>query len=103
MKYAEKAVELAPERLAYCDTLGWALYRKGLYGPAIKYLERASSGQERANSSHATAALWKYHLAMAYAKSGDVIHGRSTLEAALKLDPNLPEAKMAQQVVGASH
>ena len=95
VKYAERAVELAPERAAYCDTLGWALYRKGLYGPAIKYLERATSTSQGS-------ALSKYHLAMAYAKAGDIAHGRSTLEAALKLNSDLPEAKIAQQVVGAA-
>ena len=89
-KYAEKAVELAPDRPAYCDTLGWVLYENGLYAPAIKYLERA-------NSSHGDV-VWKYHLAMAYAKAGNVTRGRTALDAALKINPNVPEAKIAQQV-----
>jgi tetratricopeptide (TPR) repeat protein len=95
LKYAEKAVELAPDRPAYCDTLGWVLYEKGLYAPAVQYLERA-------NSNHGDV-VWKYHLAMAYAKAGNITRGRTTLEAALKVNPNLPEAKIAQQVVGAAH
>jgi hypothetical protein len=41
----------------------------------------------------------KYHLAMAYAKAGDISRGRSTLLAALAINPNLPEAKLARQVV----
>jgi putative PEP-CTERM system TPR-repeat lipoprotein len=93
LKYAEKAVALAPERATYCDTLGWVLYRKGLYPSALKYLERANAG----TGGDLT---WKYHLAMAYAKVGDMKQGRSVLEAALKLNPNLPEAKAAQQLVG---
>lgn len=92
LKYAEKAVELVPQRPAYCDTLGWILYRKGLYGPAIKYLEQASHDSGNV--------VWKYHLAMAYAKAGQTSRGRTTLEAALKLDANLPEANTARQVVG---
>jgi hypothetical protein len=40
---------------------------------------------------------------MAYAKIGDQKRSRSTLEAALKLDAKLPEAKIAQDMVGASH
>jgi hypothetical protein len=40
---------------------------------------------------------------MAYSKAGDTARGRATLEAALKLNPNLPEAKIAQQMIGASH
>jgi len=37
---------------------------------------------------------------MAYAKAGDLTNGKRTLDAALKQNPNLPEAKMAQEVVG---
>ena len=47
--------------------------------------------------------VWKYHLAMAYAKAGNAARGRATLEAALKLNPNVPEAKIAQEIVGQSH
>jgi tetratricopeptide (TPR) repeat protein len=94
LKHAEKAVELAPDSATYCDTLGWVLYRKGLYGPAVKYLERASSNKGNV--------VWKYHLAMAYAKVGDLARGKSVLEAALKLNPNVPEAKTARGVVNDS-
>jgi tetratricopeptide (TPR) repeat protein len=94
LKYAEKAVELAPDRPAYCDTLGWILYRKGVYSSAVRYLEQA--GRDPGN------VVWKYHLAMAYAKAGQVSRGKTTLEAALKINPNPPEAKMAQQTIGAS-
>jgi tetratricopeptide (TPR) repeat protein len=94
LKYAQRAVELAPDQPAYYDTLGWILYQKGLYNPAIKYLERASS--EPGNVA------WKYHLSMAYAKGGDSKRGRATLDAALKLNPNLPEAAVAKQVLGNS-
>jgi tetratricopeptide (TPR) repeat protein len=91
LKYAQRAVELAPEDPAYGDTLGWILYQKGLYGNAVKYLERA--GASRSN------VVWKYHLAMAYAKAGQVAQSKTTLQAALKLNPNLPEAKIAQELV----
>jgi Tfp pilus assembly protein PilF len=91
LKHAERAVELAPDKPAYCDTLGWALYQKGLYSSAVPYLQRASANPE--------SVVWKYHLAMAYAKSGDLKRGRTTLEAALKADPNVPEAKIAQEVI----
>jgi len=94
LKYAQKAVELVPGRPAYCDTLGWIFYRKGLYTSAVKYLEQAS-----ADPANAT---WKYHLAMAYAKAGQLSRGRTTLDAALKLDPRLPEAKEARQVLGSN-
>ena len=92
LKYAEKAQELAPQNPAYADTLGWILYRKGLYPLAVKSLERA--GADDGN------VVWKYHLAMAYAKTGNMERGRATLAAALKKNPNVPEAKMAREVVG---
>ena len=94
LKYAEKAAELAPDRLAVADTIGWILYRKGLYSSAVKYLERAAS--DRSN------ALWKYHLAMAYARAGDLPRSRAALRTALLTNPNLPEAKIASDVLEGS-
>jgi tetratricopeptide (TPR) repeat protein len=92
LKYAQKAVEMAPDRPAYCDTLGWALYRKGLYAAAVQYLQRAAGVKGEA--------VWTYHLAMAYARSGDLARGRHTLQAALKQNPNVPEAKLAREMIG---
>jgi len=87
-----RQIEVAPDQPAYCDTLGWALYGQGLYAPAVQYLQRAAADKGNA--------IWTYHLAMAYAKSGDLKRGRLTLQAALKQDPNVPEAKLAQEVIG---
>jgi tetratricopeptide (TPR) repeat protein len=95
LKYAQRAVELAPLTPAYSDTLGWILYRKGLYTSAVKYLEQASA--------HPQDVVWKYHLAMAYAKAGDRPHSQAALEAALRANPDVPEAKLAREVVGPSH
>jgi tetratricopeptide (TPR) repeat protein len=92
LAYAEKAHELAPDNPELADTLGWVLYRKGLYREALPQLERAASQSPNA--------VWKYHLAMAYAKFGDQKRGRAALDAALKLNPNVPEAKMAQALLG---
>lgn len=91
LKYAQKAVELAPAQAEYCDTLGWILYQKGLYSPAIQYLERAvaSSGD----------AVARYHLAMAYTKAGDAKRGRVVFEAAAKLSTRVPEAKAARELL----
>jgi tetratricopeptide (TPR) repeat protein len=95
LKYAERAQELAPDDPYIADTLGWILYQKGLYPLAVKHLERAASPDGNAIS--------KYHLAMAYAKSGNLKHARATLDVALKQSPNVPEAKMAAAVVGQSN
>jgi tetratricopeptide (TPR) repeat protein len=91
LKYAERAVQLRPDDPSYCDTMGWILYRKGLYTQALSYLQRASANK--------TDVVWKYHLAMAYAKSGDLTNGRTTLQAALKINSTVPEAKMASDLI----
>jgi tetratricopeptide (TPR) repeat protein len=91
LKYAEKAVELVPTKAAYCDTLGWVLYKKGLYTSAIPYFERASADPG--------SVVWKYHLAMAYAKAGDMKRGRAMLTDALKRNAKVPEAKAAQELI----
>ena len=46
LKYAQKAKELSPGDAAYSDTLGWILYRKGLYPMAVSELERATASSE---------------------------------------------------------
>ncbi len=91
LKYAQRAVELQPDNHEFEDTLGWVLYRKGVYQTAVKHLERAVKQPT---------AVRQYHLAMAYYKAGQEHEGRTTLNTALKLDPNLPEAKAARQLFG---
>jgi Tetratricopeptide repeat. len=90
LKYAQQAKELDPENAAVDDTLGWTYYQKGMYAMAVTHLESAAA--------HAGTAVHKYHLAMAYLKAGDPARGRQNLEAALKMNPNLPEAQMARQI-----
>jgi tetratricopeptide (TPR) repeat protein len=90
LKYAEKAKELAPDNATVDDTLGWSYFQKGLYSLAVTHLESANAKEGTARR--------KYHLAMAYLKAGDPKRGRQTLDAATKMDPNLPEAQAARQV-----
>jgi tetratricopeptide (TPR) repeat protein len=92
MKYAQKAKELAPNNPAVDDTLGWAYFQKGLYTLAVSHLEGATAKEG--------SAVQRYHLAMAYLKAGDPQRGRQALDAALKMDPNLPEAQAARQIFG---
>ena len=88
LKYAQKGAELAPDAPAVENTLGWVLYRKGLYSMAIPHLEKAASREPNARR--------ECHLAMAYLQLGDRERGQRSLLAAMKLDPNLPELKNAQ-------
>ena len=94
LKYAEKAQQIAPDNAQYADTMGWILYQKGLYSSAVQQLQRTDSQNG--------AAIWKYHLAMAYAKTGDIERGKAVLDAALKINPNMPEAKLAKDLLGAT-
>jgi tetratricopeptide (TPR) repeat protein len=91
LKYAQRAKELVPDSAEFSDTLGWVLYRQGLYPMAVKELERATSKQANV--------AWQFHLGMAYAKAGDWTRGRAVLKAALERNPDLPEARLARQVL----
>jgi tetratricopeptide (TPR) repeat protein len=89
LKYAQQANEIAPDNHSVIDTLGWALYNKGIYEAALRQLEALKNDPSPAH---------RYHLAMAYFKCGDITQARATLDAARKMDPDSPEARMAQQI-----
>lgn len=89
LKYAQQAKELAPESPAVDNTLGWVYFRKGIYASAVKHLESAAAKE--------STPLRNYHLGMAYMKAGDHKRGQQVLEAALRMDPRLPEAETARQ------
>ena len=91
LKYAQGAKQIAPDNASIDDTLGWTYYEKGMYLLAVTHLQNAVAKDGTA--------LRQYHLAMAYAKAGDVGRGRKVLGVALKLDPSLPEAQMARQML----
>ena len=93
LTYAQKAQEISPDDPDIADTLGWILYQKGLYPSAIQQLQRAAAKESNV--------VWKYHLAMAYAKAGDRQHGLTVLDLALRRNPNLPEAVQAKQLLNA--
>ncbi len=90
LKYAQQAKEISPNSPVVDDTLGWTYFRKGIYTSAVPYLESAVAKGDTARR--------RYHLAMAYMKAGDRKRGEQTLQAALKMDPNLPEAEVARQL-----
>ena len=89
LKYAQKALELSPDNPDFRDTLGWVLYKKGIYDAAVTQLKSAVSKGGGVRQ--------QYHLAMAYLKAGQEDRGRATLQAALRQDSSLPEAKQAQE------
>ena len=91
LQYATTAKELEPANAAVDDTLGWTYYHLGRYAEAIRHLELAVKRTPNARR--------QAHLAMAYARYGDGVRARQTLRSALKMDPALPEAFLAQKVV----
>jgi tetratricopeptide (TPR) repeat protein len=100
LKYAQQAHELALDNPDIEDTVGWALYQKGIYGTAVQHLEHAVAQDGKATGQNLT--VRKYHLAMAYFKHGDKKRGMDVLETALKTNSNIPEAQMAESVLAAS-
>jgi tetratricopeptide (TPR) repeat protein len=91
LKYAEQAKELSPDSAAIDNTLGWTYFRKGIYPSAIRYLEASVNREPTARRTA--------HLAMAYARAGDMAGCKRALAAALRLDPNLPEAETISRMM----
>jgi Flp pilus assembly protein TadD len=92
LKYAQQAKEIDPKSPAADDTLGWTYYQKGMYSMAVTQFQSAVSKENTA--------VRQYHLAMASLKAGDENQGRKALGAALRINPNLPEAQVARQMFG---
>jgi tetratricopeptide (TPR) repeat protein len=92
LKYAQRAQELAPHDPNVEDTLGWVLYHRGMYLMALNYLRDSVSRQNTA--------LTNLHLAMTYAKIGDLRQGREFLEIAQRQSPGLAGLDVAKQMLG---
>ena len=85
LKFAQQAVEIAPEDASTQDTLGWVYYRKGLYRNAVDHLKLAAAKEPTARR--------QFHLAMSYLKAGDRDRGQQMLATALKQEPNLAKTE----------
>jgi Flp pilus assembly protein TadD len=91
LKYAQRAQELAPHDPNVEDTLGWVLYHRGMYAMALQFLQDSVSRQN--------APLTNLHLAMTYAKAGDMRRAKDFLETARRQSPGLPGLGAAQQLL----
>ena len=88
---AERAYLMSPDDPAILDVAGWvALRAKGKAVQAVDYLEKAT---RRAPA----AAVYKYHLGVAYLARGNRIDAARVLQQALNLDPNFDGAEDARQ------
>jgi tetratricopeptide (TPR) repeat protein len=91
LKYAQQAMETAPDHPAIESTIGWLYYKKGMFDNAVGYLESAAKRQP--------SAAHKYLLAMAYLRVGKRELGQRTYEDARRLDSSLPEAREVEQLL----
>lgn len=77
LRYAERAMQLAPRQAQVLDTYGWALYKTGRSGEALEMLRRSLElGEMPAN---------RYHLGEVLAAEGQVAEAIRELELAVKL------------------
>jgi tetratricopeptide (TPR) repeat protein len=90
LQMAQKAKELDPNNVNLNDTLGWAFYQKGIYASALPLLEQSI---EKGN------AVNRFHLVMALAKMGRLERARKEYAEAMKIAPQLAEAKTAQRLL----
>ncbi len=96
LKLAQEVRALVPANASIDDTMGWAYYKKGIYRSAIEQLEDAEKLDAQ---QHTQSALHQYHLAMAYFMNNDPKRGNEKLAVALRLNPNLPEAQQARNLL----
>jgi tetratricopeptide (TPR) repeat protein len=85
--YARKALELRPNDATTQDTMGWVCYRKGEYSEAVRYFKDSVAKQ--------STPIRQFHLALAYAKTGEPVKARENMDAALKQDPKLAVTEAA--------
>ncbi|MBC7286640.1 MAG: hypothetical protein H5T86_01065 [Armatimonadetes bacterium] len=85
---AESAVAYAPLEPAFCDTLGWILFRLGQTVDAAFYLERAVRWEMRNPDP-----VVLYHLGAVYASMHRVEAARRLLVQSILLDPARDDAR----------
>lgn len=78
LQLAQKAKATQPDDPNVNDTLGWVLYKQGLYTSAVSAIEAA------ATKSPQSAAI-QFHLGMAYLATGQKVQAQAALQSALSL------------------
>lgn len=92
LKYAKQAKEAFPEDPAIMDTLGFAYYKKELYGNAVS--ELLDSLKKLPDNP-----IVRYHLGLAYHKKGDIELARKELSRALEISREFPGADIAETLL----
>ena len=94
LQHAQAAKSQLPDNPAVNDTLGWVYYKRGLPHLAISPLEASVSSDPKN-------AEYQLHLGLTYVKAGQMARGRTALETALKLNPNVAHAGEARRALAA--
>ena len=90
--FAEQALKLKPDNPAVMDTLGWILVQQGQAERGIKLLQQALSKAP-------DAAETQYHLAVAFAKTGDHSRAKSELDRLLASGAAFPQEQEARTLL----
>lgn len=93
LEFAEKALKLQPENPAVLDTLGWILVQQGQAARGIRLLQQALSKAPDAGEI-------QFHLASAYAQSGDRTRAQGELERLLSSGTPFPQEQEARTLLG---
>jgi tetratricopeptide (TPR) repeat protein len=91
LQFADRAEELSPHSGMVKDTVGWVLYRKGLYPQALERLKQAVALE--------ATPIRQLHLAMAYHRVGEQGRSKELLQLVLKNTNGLPEAREAVELI----
>lgn len=89
---AQTAKEVLPEDPRVSDTLGWILYKRGVYERALQLL--TESAEKLSNNPEV-----QYHLGMAYYKLGNHDAAKQALMQALALNAVFPGAEEAKRIL----
>jgi tetratricopeptide (TPR) repeat protein len=92
LQLAQVAREAAPEDPHVADTLGWILYKRGVYQRALGLLKESAARQPDSAEVH-------FHLGMTHHKLGDKAAAQQALNRALQLDGAFKGADEARQVL----
>ena len=89
---AERAHKLAPDNPAVLDTLGWTLVEQGQTARGIDLLQQARAKAPKVPEI-------RYHLAAAWARSGDKARARQALQQLLQEEPDFSLAPAARALL----
>jgi len=96
---AQRARRTTPSSPNAADTLGWVLYKKGLYPMAVSSFQDAIKLNMK--SGAAENPTYHYHLGMAYQKMRRTAQAKRELQKTLEINPNYSDAANVKKALAA--